>query len=157
MQTYIGTKTINAKPMTRAEYNIYRDWELPSNENGDDEGYLVEYVDGGTANHPDHSGYISWSPKDVFDRTYKIAETSADRLRIQIQELVEKMDEIELMSASKVEVLKGSQDKVNELIKIQKECMVQYLRSLLMVLGAIESYDDRHHLAMLILLSSRSA
>ena len=50
MQEFYGTKRINAKPMTRAEYNIFRGWELPSNENGDDTGYLVEYLDGGKPN-----------------------------------------------------------------------------------------------------------
>jgi len=71
MKPYIGTKLINAIDMTRAAYNILRGWELPANENGDDPGYLVEYVDGGQANHPNFKGYISWSPKDVFERAYK--------------------------------------------------------------------------------------
>lgn len=71
METYIGVKVIKAKPMTRQEYNDYRGWILPQDESGSDEGMLVEYVDGGKANHPGHEGYISWSPLDVFDRAYK--------------------------------------------------------------------------------------
>lgn len=71
MKTYIGTKVITARPMTRQQYNDYRGWQLPANENGADEGYLVEYLDGGQSNHPDHAGYISWSPKDVFERAYR--------------------------------------------------------------------------------------
>ena len=71
MKNYIGTKTIKAKPMTRLEYNNYRGWELPSDENGEDKGYLVEYLDSPNKNHPDHEGYISWSPKDVFEKAYK--------------------------------------------------------------------------------------
>ena len=47
MKQYIGVKLINAIDMTRAAYNILRDWELPADENGDDAGYLVEYLDGG--------------------------------------------------------------------------------------------------------------
>ncbi len=74
MQTYIGTKVITARPMSRIEYNDYREWELPENENGADAGYLVEYLDGGQSNHPDHAGYISWSPKDVFERSYRLVE-----------------------------------------------------------------------------------
>lgn len=70
MKTFIGVKLINAKPMTRAEYNVFRGWELPADENGDDEGYLVEYVDGGKANTAEYAGYVSWSPKDVFERAY---------------------------------------------------------------------------------------
>lgn len=71
MKRYVGTKVIDAKPMTRAEYNEYRGWELPADENGADEGYLVEYLDGGKANDSRHAGYISWSPKDVFSRAYQ--------------------------------------------------------------------------------------
>jgi hypothetical protein len=70
-QQYIGTKLIQAVPMNRADYNLYRGWQLPANENGADEGYLVEYLDGGQANDPRHAGYISWSPAPVFDKSYR--------------------------------------------------------------------------------------
>lgn len=60
---YIGTKLIKAKPMTRGEYNAYRGWKIPENENPEDDGYLVVYVDS--------DDYVSWSPKDVFDRAYR--------------------------------------------------------------------------------------
>lgn len=70
MKTYTGTKVIKAKPMTRKDYNDFRGWVLPEDENGDDEGYLVEYVDGGKANTDEYSGYVSWSPRDVFERAY---------------------------------------------------------------------------------------
>lgn len=73
-KTYIGTKIIRALPMARQQYNDYRGWQLPADENGDDEGYLVEYVDGGKANDSRHAGYISWSPKDVFERAYRSVE-----------------------------------------------------------------------------------
>ena len=71
MKTYIGTKQIAAQAMTRAAYNDYRGWELPANENGEDAGYLVEYLDGGKANDSRHAGYISWSPKEQFDNAYR--------------------------------------------------------------------------------------
>lgn len=50
MTQHIGVKLINAYPMTRLAYNDFRGWELPSDENGSDEGYLVEYLDGGKPN-----------------------------------------------------------------------------------------------------------
>ena len=68
---YIGTKMINAEPMTRAAYNVFRGWELPADENSDDEGYLVEYLDGGKPNTTTHAGYVSWSPKEQFDNAYR--------------------------------------------------------------------------------------
>lgn len=68
---FMGTKRIKAVPMNRAAYNEYRGWDLPANEKGADEGYLVEYLDGGQANDPRHAGYISWSPAEVFDAHYQ--------------------------------------------------------------------------------------
>ena len=73
MNTYIGTKIIRAQVMTRLDYNILRGWKVPDDENPTDEGYLVEYLDGGKANVRGYEGYVSWSPKDVFDRAYKPA------------------------------------------------------------------------------------
>ena len=46
MDKYIGTKIIEAKSMNRGDYNKYRGWDIPENENPDDEGYLVKYSDG---------------------------------------------------------------------------------------------------------------
>lgn len=68
--TYIGTKIVEAMPMTRGEYNALRGWTVPADENPQDTGYLVEYRDGGKANHPEFAGYISWSPASVFERAY---------------------------------------------------------------------------------------
>ncbi|WP_299085182.1 DUF2829 domain-containing protein [uncultured Ruegeria sp.] len=69
-QTYYGTKKVKATPMTRGRYNDYRGWDLPDDERATEEGYLVEYLDGGKGNHPDHTGYITWSPKTAFDPAY---------------------------------------------------------------------------------------
>lgn len=71
MKTYIGTKVINAKPMTRLAYNQFRGWTLPADENGADEGYLVEYTDGGKGNTDLYAGYVSWSPKEQFEKAYR--------------------------------------------------------------------------------------
>lgn len=71
MKNYIGTKQIKARPMNRLDYNGYRKWELPSDENGEDEGYLVEYINGSGKNHQNHDGYISWSPKAQFEEAYR--------------------------------------------------------------------------------------
>lgn len=70
MQSYIGTKVVGARPMTRGEYNAYRGWDLPADENPADDGYLVEYRDSPNQNHPAHANYISWSPRDVFRKSY---------------------------------------------------------------------------------------
>ncbi|WP_310604874.1 DUF2829 domain-containing protein [Anaerosporobacter sp.] len=64
MKKYIGTKMLQALPMNRGDYNKYRGWNIPENENPNDEGYLVEYED----------GYQSWSPKEVFENAYRDCE-----------------------------------------------------------------------------------
>lgn len=73
MKLYEGTKRLSAKPMTLGEYNAYRGFLQPEDQDPNTPGYLVEYVGGGKANDSRHAGYISWSPADVFERTYKEA------------------------------------------------------------------------------------
>jgi hypothetical protein len=66
VKTYIGTKMIQAEPMTREEFSEAKKSAL--NQPGTlghpldpmEEGYMVAYSD----------GYLSWSPKDVFDKSY---------------------------------------------------------------------------------------
>ncbi|KKN77210.1 hypothetical protein LCGC14_0361880 [marine sediment metagenome] len=58
---YIGTKIIHAQPINLGNYNEYRCWDIPKDEDPAREGYLVTYQD----------GYESWSPKDVFDAAYR--------------------------------------------------------------------------------------
>ena len=92
---YVCHKTVKARPMSRGDYNALQGWDLPANENPADEGYLVEYLDGGKPNHPDFSCYISWSPKDVFEKGYSPAPslltTFADRVCAEKAELDEKL------------------------------------------------------------------
>lgn len=71
MKSYIGVKLVHATPMTRGAYNEYRGWRLPADENGADDGFLIEYHDGGQANDPRHKGYITWSPAEVFANAYR--------------------------------------------------------------------------------------
>lgn len=54
---YIRMHQVEAEPMTRGDYNKFRGWEIPANENPDDEGYKVTYPD----------GYVSWCPKAQFE------------------------------------------------------------------------------------------
>ncbi len=71
---YKCDKEVIAYPMNRADYNLYRGWDLPIDEDGKDLGYLVEYTEGGKGNHPEHDGYISWSPFDTFHSGYTLME-----------------------------------------------------------------------------------
>ena len=84
MKKYIGTKLVNAEPMTKGEAskkNLLKSGIVITDEDASQEGYVVEYED----------GYTSWSPKDVFEKSYRIAETFQDRLHIEEQELNDKI------------------------------------------------------------------
>lgn len=60
MEKFIGIKKIEAEPMTRGEYNKFRGWTIPEDENPSDEGYIIKYPD----------DYVSWSPKSAFEEAY---------------------------------------------------------------------------------------
>ena len=68
---YLGTKLINAAPMKLGEYNLLRGWVLPDDEDPETPGFLVEYIGGGKKNSEHFDNYISWSPADVFEKSYR--------------------------------------------------------------------------------------
>lgn len=117
MISYVGRKEILATPMNRRDYNDLRGWVLPEDEDGDDEGYLVEYIDGGKANVEGFRGYISWSPKDVFERAYQRTESYEDCLiadlryaQCEIQVLEDERGSREYIYDKELELLNGKID-----------------------------------------------
>ena len=61
MKQYIGIKVVAARPVTRGDYNIFRGWQIPADEDPADEGYVMKYV----------NGHVQWLPKDMFESDYK--------------------------------------------------------------------------------------
>jgi hypothetical protein len=64
MRKYVGIKAVSAEPMTKKEAGragLVRGWS-ESDENS--KGYKVVYGD----------GYESWSPKDVFEKAYRLTD-----------------------------------------------------------------------------------
>ncbi len=70
MKTFKSNREVTATPMTGGDYNKYRGWYSPGDNDNDDEGYLIEYLDGENPNHKDHAGYITWQTKEQFDNGY---------------------------------------------------------------------------------------
>ena len=68
---YIGTTIVNAVPMTRLDYNNFRGWTVPEDEDGADTGFLIEQVDETAANSLTYRGHQSWLPDAVFHKIYK--------------------------------------------------------------------------------------
>lgn len=125
MKSYLGTKAILAQPMTLGEYNSYRGWDMPENEEPETPGYFIEYTDGGKPNHPDHKGYISWSPADVFERSYKPSDTFQARLIIERDELSDKLGKLDafLLTDAKLNL----SDRAQQLLNEQSSVMHDYL------------------------------
>ena len=61
LEDYLGVKLISACPMNLGDYNNFKGWKIPENEDPTKLGYLVKY-------NPE---YISWSPKEVFEKAYR--------------------------------------------------------------------------------------
>jgi len=91
MNRFIGTKIIIAEVMTRAAYVAFHGWILPADENGDDNGYLVEYEPDGKPNVPGRAGYVSWTPKAAFDAAYRRSDALPIGLAIEALKLGKKV------------------------------------------------------------------
>jgi len=73
MKRFNALKKVNAKPMNRQAYNDLRGWDLPADEDGSDEGYLTEDMNG-ASNLEGWGGFISWTPKDMFNDQFYEAD-----------------------------------------------------------------------------------
>lgn len=93
MRQYIGTKEVKATPMNRGDYNAFRGWQVPENENPADDGYLVVYPKG-ESNVDGFNGYVSWSSKKQFEEAYRVSETFKDRLKIEYAQLEERLGKL---------------------------------------------------------------
>lgn len=100
-ETYIGTKVVHAHPINRRDYNDFRGWSVPENEDPTDNGYIVEYADNAnTPNTETFGGYVSWAPKDVFEASYhkidyvKPTTTFLQRMEGELEDLVDKLTKL---------------------------------------------------------------
>lgn len=59
-----GSRFVLGYTMTRLQYNSLRGLDLPSDENGDDEGFMIENLINAKPNTDFSEGYISWSTKE---------------------------------------------------------------------------------------------
>ena len=118
MTQFTGTKTVKACPMPlgEAEKVLGRSIETSAVENREaTEGYLVEYED----------GYRSWSPKDVFDKHYRISETHVDRMIIEKEEVEGRYLEGRKFSFS--QIFRNLSEEKRNLLKKQLNTMEAYL------------------------------
>lgn len=62
LKAFVGTKILLAKPMTEKEWLMQKDGNISPLRELHGYGYLVIY----------DNGYRSWSPKDVFEKHYRL-------------------------------------------------------------------------------------
>lgn len=128
MKKYIGTKTVSAAPAWRIDGEVHLKSEIQINALGigksyaqskAEDGYKVVYED----------GYESWSPKDVFEKAYKIAETPVDCMRIEDKELSTRISE--LMKFLTTDKFKELDAQTRAMLYVQLEHMKVYSTMLL--------------------------
>ena len=117
MKKYVGTKHIEAEPMLMQEAydkGLLQAGRMPVENKL---GYIVKYND----------GYLSWSPKDVFEAAYEVEETPLDRLYIERKELDEKFRKLCTLIGKKdfAEVIKD--EEMRTLLRLQQHYMGEYL------------------------------
>lgn len=123
MKKYIGTKQVEAEPMTLGAAFIkgflQRD-RVPSEEEKSQPGYHVKYKD----------GYESWSPTEPFEEAYKCADSFLDRLTIEREELYEKLSKLRqfIESPKFLEIVKDKYQR--QLLSKQESRMSEYLEIL---------------------------
>lgn len=123
MKKYIGTKQVEAEPMTMGqayEKGFLQAGRVPSETEQDKPGYHVKYED----------GYESWSPAEPFDKAYKVADTFVDRLLIERDELNEKLNKLRqfIESPKFVEIVTDEYQRL--LLSKQESRMHEYLEIL---------------------------
>lgn len=118
MKKYIGTKEVSATSAWQIDGTVYpKDGVVPRSMNRKD-GYKVVYED----------GYESWSPKDVFEKAYKPSDTVLDRLKIERNELRERIEKLEdFIGLNFSEAAKKVGHYQAALLLIQRSYMVNYL------------------------------
>ena len=117
MKKYIGTKQVEAEPMTMGEAykrNLLQTGRVPNDSEKDNPGFYVRYQD----------GYESWSPAEIFCKAYKLADTPLDRLIIEHQELMDKINKLEKFLSS--EGFDSLNYKMRTLLDKQYRVMIEY-------------------------------
>lgn len=123
MKKYIRTEVVKAEPMSELDAikKNYR-FRIAGDDSNWEEGYHTkEFTLGGRI-------YDNWIPKDVFEKAYKPSDTVLDRLKIERNELrerIEKLEDFIGLNFSEAKEKVGSLQAA--LLVCQRSYMVDYL------------------------------
>ena len=132
MKKYIGTKQIEAEPMTMGEAyekNLLQAGRTPEDSEKGKAGYHVKYED----------GYESWSPAETFEKAYKVADAPLDRMAIEENELADRVEKLHaFIQGDKFKELDGT---TRAMLAVQYSSMSTYLHVLRLHSTKMESKD----------------
>lgn len=132
MKKYIGTKKIEAEPMTMGEAyekNLLQTGRVPNESEKTKAGYHVKY----------EGGYESWSPAEPFEKAYKVADTPLDRMSIEENELDDRMQK--LYAFIRGDKYKELDSATRAMLAVQYSNMSAYLNVLRLRSTKMESKD----------------
>lgn len=140
LKKYIGTKVVKARPMNEIDAESIGYARKNSDHHEYREGYHVQYT------NPDGSTYDSWSPKDVFEKAYKPSDTVLDRLKIERNELRERVEKLEdFIEQDFAEAAKKVGSYQAALLVCQRSFMVNYLEVLETRIDLLEIDENINH------------
>ena len=132
MKKYIGTKQIEADPMTMGEayeQNLLQAGRVPNESEKDKAGYHVKY----------EGGYESWTPAESFEKAYKVADTPLDRMSIEENELADRIEK--LTAFIRGDKFKELDSTTRAMLAVQYSSMSTYLHILRLRSTKMENGD----------------
>ena len=134
MKKYIGTKQVEAEPMTMGEADNKKLVAIGSSRlstyEKSSEGYHVKYDD----------GVETWLPKDEFEKTYRCSETSIDKMLIEAEDFNLKAAKLgSFLNAEKQEILS---DQKRNLLNAQYAAIVS-LSTIILERIRVEQEEER--------------
>ena len=131
MKKFIGTKEIEAEPMSMGkayDEGLLQVGRVPKATERMNPGYKVKY----------HDGYVSWSPAEPFNKSYRLSDSCEDRLKIEILDLERKYQKLsDLIESPKFED-KIKDNEQRKLMVKQHHFMHEYLSVLYTRLGLMQ-------------------
>ena len=129
MKKYIGTKQIEAEPMTMGEAyekNLLRAGRVPNESEKTKAGYHVKYDDY-------HEG---WSPAELFEKAYRVTDTPLDRI-IEENELSDRLERLYAFICS--DTFKELDSTTRAMLAVQYSSMTAYYHILCLLSTKMEN------------------
>ncbi len=86
MDNFIGVKMVGGKAMTLGEYNEYKGWDIPKDQDPATKGMLVKYSD----------DYVSWCPEEFFRKQNVLVV--GDKNKIHPEDVENMISKIEVLT-----------------------------------------------------------